>query len=474
MMPTSLLTSLLCSGVFAPGLARSRFERVAVDHALRVGISAGYGWCNYFESCRFGRNYIGLHTYSAGNAIEVTDGIFEANYGVGVFVAGGEQAMISGNTLESNGIAIVVTDMMGVTISGNYFEANPDPSIYHTGSPVGVTLLPDHTAAGSATAPPIMARTDILLNGAPFDHAGTSLFADTALDWRYGKAYPTSGVAIRGNTKSGHNTSLVHAICGSGIVLEANVYDGAARHCAVPASCNATLVETGSDASLFGITDLSARGNSGFSAVGADNELVNYGLLHLAPPSDTPDARGPVGVHTYRFDNPRKHRRRNLVASTAAGDADTAQWSFPPERCQVSPAAPPLRDGRGRIRITARASCLATVLALDLDRTPELRAQSLYMLAQVNIIGPSKGHLSADLKMLIDPGSGDWVNSSHTSTEADPKLPGWGVHVFQLSLGVSGVARFGLEVASTTAGPAMVELGAAGVFRVGDDWSALV
>ena len=38
----------------------------------RVGISAGYGWCNYFEKCRFGRNYIGLHTYSAGNAIEVT------------------------------------------------------------------------------------------------------------------------------------------------------------------------------------------------------------------------------------------------------------------------------------------------------------------------------------------------------------------------------------------------------------------
>ena len=51
-----------------------------MDHALRVGISAGYGWCNYFESCRFGRNYIGLHTYSAGNAIEVTDSIFEANY----------------------------------------------------------------------------------------------------------------------------------------------------------------------------------------------------------------------------------------------------------------------------------------------------------------------------------------------------------------------------------------------------------
>ena len=48
--------------VFAPGIARSRFERVTFNNALSVGASIGYGWCNYFEFCRFGDNGVGIHT----------------------------------------------------------------------------------------------------------------------------------------------------------------------------------------------------------------------------------------------------------------------------------------------------------------------------------------------------------------------------------------------------------------------------
>ena len=48
--------------VFAPGIARSRFERVTFSGALSVGASIGYGWCNYFEFCRFGGNGVGIHT----------------------------------------------------------------------------------------------------------------------------------------------------------------------------------------------------------------------------------------------------------------------------------------------------------------------------------------------------------------------------------------------------------------------------
>jgi hypothetical protein len=47
--------------VFAPGISRSRFERVTFSGALSVGASIGYGWCNYFEFCRFGGNGVGIH-----------------------------------------------------------------------------------------------------------------------------------------------------------------------------------------------------------------------------------------------------------------------------------------------------------------------------------------------------------------------------------------------------------------------------
>lgn len=39
--------------VFAPGIARSRFERVEFSGALSVGASIGYGWCN----CKQPRDY---------------------------------------------------------------------------------------------------------------------------------------------------------------------------------------------------------------------------------------------------------------------------------------------------------------------------------------------------------------------------------------------------------------------------------
>ena len=39
--------------IFAPGIARSRFERVDISGALSVGLSIGYGWCNCEYSYSF-------------------------------------------------------------------------------------------------------------------------------------------------------------------------------------------------------------------------------------------------------------------------------------------------------------------------------------------------------------------------------------------------------------------------------------
>ena len=193
--------------VFAPGIARSRFNRVAINNALRVGISAGFGWCNYFEGMRFTRNTIGLHTYNSGNNIDIVDSIFEANFDVGIYVSGGIQVSIRGNTLESNGVAINVVAAGGVSITSNYFEANPDPTIYKNGAS-GLVLHPAPTAAGSKVAPALLMHTDILLNGATTLHDGTSAFADTDFVWYYGLGYCPSAVDIRSNTHVGRNSTM--------------------------------------------------------------------------------------------------------------------------------------------------------------------------------------------------------------------------------------------------------------------------
>ena len=56
--------------LFAPGIARSRFQRVDFAGARSVGASIGYGWCNYFEQCRWSGNGVGLHTYNSANNSE--------------------------------------------------------------------------------------------------------------------------------------------------------------------------------------------------------------------------------------------------------------------------------------------------------------------------------------------------------------------------------------------------------------------
>jgi parallel beta-helix repeat protein len=244
--------------IFAPGMARSRFNRVKVDGALIVGVSLGFGWCNYIEGCRFGGNGIGLHTYNSANNIDVIDCIFEANYRAGFYMSGGYQILAQGNTLESNGIAIVVEAVEGVEISSNYFEANPDKTL---ASGEVVTLQPN---SETSTAPPIAMHSDILLNGASSFHDGSSFFPRAQNPgWEYGRGYCPGSVTIRGNTHSpAANTSLIYAVCGSDIVIEGNSGDSAHK-----TRAGYHLLETGSDPELYLIKHLSVKGNVGFPSL---------------------------------------------------------------------------------------------------------------------------------------------------------------------------------------------------------------
>jgi parallel beta-helix repeat protein len=442
--------------VFAPGIARSRFSRVKVDGARLVGVSAGFGWCNYFEGCRFGGNRVGLHVYNSANNIVVTDSIFEANDQAGAYLSDGYQFLVEGNTLESNGVGIVVGAAQGVILSGNYFEANPDKTL----GPAGVVTL--HPATGT-TAPPITMGSDILLSGAPMWHDGSSWFVDGAPMWQYGRGYCPSGIIIKGNTHACHsNTSLVLAVCGDEITLEGNACDGVGL--GHPAPPDVRLLETGSDPALFSVTRMFLRGNVGFPKLFDLHE-------HW---SRVPRDNGPTGVHSWEVGGVRdSFRRRNFLESSLVdGGAIKALGTG---TCKTAGSGH-THDGVPTVLVEARPSCTVTVLTLDLGGLDaELQGQEMYFLAQVQRTG-TKGHLSARFQMMIDTGDGKgWRNTTSASTAADPRIPGWAVHATQATLGKTGVARFGLGVlvADDGGGNATAELGMLVVARVGDDWSSL-
>ena len=362
-------------------------------------------------------------------------------------MSGGYQILAQGNTLESNGIAIVVEAVEGVEISSNYFEANPDKSF--AGGEL-VTLQPN---SETSTAPPVAMHSDILLNGANSFHGGSSFFPHAQNPgWQYGRGYCPGSVTIRGNTHSpAANTSLIYAVCGSDIVIEGNSGDSFHK-----TRAGYHLLETGSDPELYLIKHLSVKGNVGFPSLFKLHE----------PSSSDPDKNGPVGAHSWVVEGAREsYRRRNLLQSTPGPSTWPDLGS-----CNVSESKKQ-HDGVPTIIVTSHASCALTLLNLDLAEEPELQGQIVYFLAQVNMNGASGHHIASapGFSMMVDTGNGVWRNSSATSTAAEnTKLPGWAVHSFQATLGETGVARFGLGVA------AAVELGVLVVARVGDDWSSMI
>ena len=220
--------------LFAPGIARSRFQRVDFAGARSVGASIGYGWCNYFEQCRWSGNGVGLHTYNSANNIDVVDSIFEGNTGVGLYCSGGAQYSIIGNVLEGNGgPGIILFGTEGTMIQSNYFESNNDLS--RGTVPRWKNLLLDPVLHNN-TNPSILVKADIVLNGAPSFHDGSSDWkhwdpiewsnlAENATRMFYGKTYPPRATVIEGNTHAPHpNGSAVLLIAAEGLQLTANEF----------------------------------------------------------------------------------------------------------------------------------------------------------------------------------------------------------------------------------------------------------
>ena len=80
------------------------------------------GWINDVLECYFTGNLIGLYLDNAVNSVNVVDGNFEGNYGVGVIVNSGAMVRLEGNEFESQGgPAIIVNAVSALTIRSNYF-----------------------------------------------------------------------------------------------------------------------------------------------------------------------------------------------------------------------------------------------------------------------------------------------------------------------------------------------------------------
>eukprot|EP01044_Picomonas_judraskeda_P006450 COSAG03_NODE_643_length_6532_cov_3.761387_2_plen_630_part_00 len=145
--------------VAATAITRSLFRFADFSGARIAGLFLGYGWINDVLECYFTGNLVGLYLDNAVNSVNVVDGNFEDNYGVGIIVNSGAMVRLEGNEFESmGGPGIIANAISALTIRSNYFEAN------NVGWPAGnaskVISYEDHHSGASEDV-----CTDILLNG---------------------------------------------------------------------------------------------------------------------------------------------------------------------------------------------------------------------------------------------------------------------------------------------------------------------
>lgn len=437
--------------ILAPGMSRSRFSRVSITGARNVGLSIGYGWCNYIEGCRFGGNGVGLHTYNSANNIDVIDSIFEGNTGLGIYISGGMQINIEGNVLEGNGgPGIIIFGAKGVQIASNYFEKNCQRAT--PGGRYNDTrfkhMVPE--AIGQAFDPVIEFNTDIVLTGcsSSFDH-NSDYRHWKPIEFCYGAAYKPSSVTISGGYHSPtSNGSATLIIAGEGIVLQANNGRGS----------NISLVETCSDSSLCQVSKLFMRANTGFSAVSQHDPtiLMNHGLIRLRPTAKP--FSGGLGTHTWaNEDSEPLFRPRNLLQGVSP-----SAW-VASGGCSVAPAEDGEQfNGQDVWNVwNVTNQCHLTILQLELTKALEVRGQQVYLAIQLNVTLAKTG-----VSLLID-GAG-------SSDSDDPG--GWRLKTFQRPLGVTGVATFGLKLMSSNpiaAHSVALQLAGTVLAPIGHEWSRL-
>ena len=141
---------------------------------------------------------------------------------------------------------------------------------------------------------------------------------------------------------------------------------------------------------------------------------------------------------------------------------------------------------RDPIRLSATAAQPAAVIvaALRLETLPTLAGRPVYFAMRRSFGGslPAAGGAATTLKLMVDPGTGVWQNSTAWGLECDrdvsadcvpagaaPTAHTWGMRVYPATLAATGVAKFGIELSSTAGGSsaAAAEVNISGVVIAG-------
>lgn len=357
--------------------------------------------------------------------------------------------------------------VLGVQLASNYFEANNG----YAGRPF--TYM--RPALDNTTAPVIKISSDIVLNGAPSFHDGSSDYTNWGLiDWQYGRAYCPSSVVVQGNTHApSENGSAVFIVCGNGLSFTGNMLSLQGRK-------NTALVETGTDASLFGARRVFFKANTLYS----DKVIANATntLIRLLPTKK--DYNGGVGLESWQVeDSPTQHRKQNVIRYDRALsklDFDVMQpkQALALMQATIAPAGCVMtltdremdRYSILSVKVASKTSqCGMTVATLDVAAQPEFAGQPVYMLVQANISLPG-----TSVALSIDPSDG---GGPRISADWDISPGSWTMLEYQMTLGSSGLARFGLHIGSANTNRATegaVDIAAMVIAKVGDEWSRLL
>eukprot|EP01048_Picozoa_sp_COSAG05_P019479 COSAG05_NODE_3060_length_2371_cov_9.579665_2_plen_577_part_00 len=405
--------------LFAPGLARSRITRVAIDAAKQIGALIGYGWDNRIEDCRVSNcGVAGLEIFNAANNVNVLNTMICQNRGVGIYLHGGQQVLLQGNSFDgTGGPAIFAVGEAALTISSNYFEdSNNNLTAGHASplvlSPAWTTT---HWGVPTLTNLNLTVGADIVLSGEP------NLT-------RYGAGYPNIATTISGNAFTGPNATAVLLVAARGISMSANSCGSSVSHCDAQGVPLATIVPHTN--ALDAVRDLSVSANHGF-----------HSALALSQPAQPV---GPRALHTFSVQaTPSTNYIYSLgcgvrglsqcepAAATVAGGGGGGggggillpQVVLPP--MVIAPQATPFMDydGSRTFNLTCTAQhrrCSAIVASIDLDRAPALRGRPAYFALRMDTspIAESHGQYLPALELWIDPGDGKWVRRHFVSPPA--------------------------------------------------------
>ena len=123
----------------------------------------------------------------------------------------------------------------------------------------------------------------------------------------------------------------------------------------------------------------------------------------------------------------------------------------------------------GTVGAVGDSGCTIIFQEIDLAQNPIAQGQVLYLLVQTNVSLTKTG-----ISLVMDGGNG----VLQRATDSDCRSVGaWELHTFQLTMGLTGTARFGMEVFSTHPAAARasvaVEIGAVVLAPVGQAWDRL-